>query len=892
MADQQDNQVAITAGTAEQQLAVIPAPQAPDATTTTSPSPGSASIPGETLSKSEQTNLNNPTADSNQNPTDTPTGPATSESAFGPNAKYYDFSKMSASQIAATGTIGGSPYAANTTSSSPDAITSAGTAPITNRLHNYPSYTYGLSWHGLTDTQYNNVVQNQTYTPANVLVASAGRYGSDFPRNEFFTDDFYFDNLDMTTIIGPNDNSRNTNAIELSFTLIEPYGFTLVERMLQYADAIKSGNYLDMPYLLQIDFFAIDNAGNIVGSIESLRKRIPIKLIKMDIKVSNRGAEYSIQAVPFNHSAYDSSSISTPANFEVVGSTVGDFFTSTEDAQTTEQANSAVQRETPQSQTTPTNSANTSAGATNPTNTTPPPPTFTQVKSYGSAINAWNSALKNAGKQDTADVYKFDIDPIIAGSGFTKPKSVDPKAVPMKDTNNTDDQIQMRRAVVPGSNQGVYDNSKVIFQVQSGTTIEKLLEHIIRSSDYVQKQLIVPEDPDYASQKEQYKDQPLNWFKIVPSVILTGFDNVKKVWAREITYSIKPYKIYNIRSDVGPQGVQIYPVKAYNYIYTGQNDDVLDFDIIFNALYYTQVTAYRDSLSSLTNTGDSSIVQDQTDNSPSYSGSDNTIVQQANAVTPTVKKNIVQNSQATATGGATTAKEVASLDLVDSLMTNSQADMLNLKLKIIGDPDYIKQDDVFYRTTNNTNAAPTKPTGDTRLINNGSLVMDDGCLYVQVLFRTPTDIDESTGLMKFDSKYTHSIFSGLYQVLTVKSSFAQGKFEQELELIRCPRQQAFDYVNGQQNTNSDNRKPLTVQTNPGISPPAPIPTILVSGGNASTDTANATDTGDTTTGQDQPIAQAQAVEPPAQTDPNAADLAEVNATAPTADITAQNQPQE
>ena len=168
--------------------------------------------------------------------------------------------------------------------------------------------------------------------------------------------------------------------------------------------------------------------------------------------------------------------------------------------------------------------------------------------------------------------------------------------------------------------------------------------------------------------------------------------------------------------------------------------------------------------------------------------------------------------------------------------------------------------------------------------------MDEGVLYVQVLFRVPIDLDESTGLMKYDSKYKHSIFSGLYMLLQVRNILSQGKFEQELDLVRCPRQQSFDYVNGQPNTNSDNRKPATIQQNPGITPAAPIPTILVSGGNKPPSVADATDTGNTTTGQDQPVAIAQATTPP-PADQTAADLAEINATAPTADISAQNQPQ-
>jgi hypothetical protein len=74
---------------------------------------------------------------------------------------------------------------------------------------------------------------------------------------------------------------------------------------------------------------------------------------------------------------------------------------------------------------------------------------------------------------------------------------------------------------------------------------------------------------------------------------------VRKVYAKNITYSVQPYSIYNVKSDVAPQGKIKNFVKEYNYIYTGQNVDVLDFEINFNTLYYTAQTAYRSALTDI-----------------------------------------------------------------------------------------------------------------------------------------------------------------------------------------------------------------------------------------------------------------------------------------------------
>ena len=863
----------------------------------------------DTLSQSEQNKLNNqspsePGTDVTQKP-----NVESGEPVFGPNAKYYDFSKMSPEAIAATGTLG-----ADTSG------TTISTKPLPNRLKEYPSYIYGLSLHILSDEQYNTVVEQQTYTPANVLIASAGRYSSSFPRNEFFSEDFYFEDCNVTTVIAPNDVSRNTNAIDVNFTIIEPYGFTLMERLLRVADALKSKNYLDMPYLLQIDFFAMDDAGNIVGSINDLRKRIPIKIIKMEMRVTGKGTEYKIAAVPFNHSAYESTTVTTPANFEITASTVAEFFQSAADAEQFSQllaVQNAQQREKA-NKNAPTPSTNANANrlstanfaagaipttARNQTQTTPPSKkTYTTVKSYGSAINDWYRALKESNKTSGNDVYKFAFLPdpdtgedMIGSAQFIQKNLATPKESPMKNNKNTTDQVTMARSDLGDTATGIHDISKALFQVQYGTTIEKLLEYIIRNSDYIQRQLIVPEDPDYDRQKEAFKNKPLSWFKIVPIVRLLEFDNIKKLWVREITYTVQPYKIYNVRIDVGPQGVMLYPVKNYDYIYTGKNDDVFDFDINFNALYYNQVTAYRDSLSDLNPSASSYTTDYQGQNYPNYGGSEPPKSIDYNAVMPMVVKPIVQNSKAQATGGANTAKEIASVDMTDSLMTNSQADMLSIKLKILGDPDYIKQDDIFYRPKVEGQQAAAKPSGDPRLLpNNGSLVMDSSELYAQLLFRTPTDIDETTGLMRFDPNYKHSVFSGLYRVLKITSHFNSGQFTQDLEMVRLPRQTAFDYVSNNQNNKSSNRDESSQQTSPGLSPPNPNPTpsTLISGGGAPASPADSADTAtDQTAGKDQKVSKIEnadpAVETPAQTN-----LRNVRDTAPTQTMDVNTRPQQ
>jgi hypothetical protein len=174
--------------------------------------------------------------------------------------------------------------------------------------------------------------------------------------------------------------------------------------------------------------------------------------------------------------------------------------------------------------------------------------------------------------------------------------------------------------------------------------------------------------------------------------------------------------------------------------------------------------------------------------------------------------------------------------------------------------------------------------------------MDNGIVYAQVLFRTPIDIDESTGLMEFAPDYKTSLFSGLYQVIQVVSNFRGGQFTQELEMVRLPRQAAFDYTE-LQNTEGTAKKERQ-EANPDAFPgklgitqtPPVIPSLLQSGGPSASPADSADTDIDQTAGQDQQAARAANNVPPLLTQ-NAQDLRIIRDTAPEEIITNQTEPQ-
>jgi hypothetical protein len=676
--------------------------------------------------------------------------------------------------------------------------------PISNPLLAYPSYTYGLSLALLTVKEYNDIVSDvKNYQSNRVIIASAGRWNNDegvsmFKRAPFFAEDFYFDNLDMTTVIGLNDQSRSTNAINLKFSIIEPYGVTLLNRILDLSADIKSLNYIAQPYLLQIDFFGMNDAGEIVGIIPDQTKRIPIRILKMDIKASAKGAEYQMEACPYSHSAYDLSTVTTPANFEITAGTLESFLQST--TEETAFADAKSQREgligkqgrfQQAANGTITQRGGTGevvslafvgTGSAIDTNSIMGKDAVYKVKSYGGAISAYYADVAAREKTAIADKYYFKVHPDIIKDGGTQ-FNLNIETLSTAQTPMASEENGMSIRGTPGS----LDHGARVFAINTGTSIDQVIAFAMRHTKYLQGQVQpvskFKDDAEYKKYLESQANEPLKWYKVVPTIKLGEYNIPQETWAREITYHILPYTVYNTKTREGPQGTWTEPCKLHNYWYTGKNNDVLDFNVEFNALYYTAVTAYRENLSKTQN-----LLEDETTNAKITKES-----RDANAVMPLGAKKIVLNSQQQSTGGAVTVEAIALADIEASLYTTAGGDMLQAKLKIIGDPQYIKQDDVFYPPEMTVLSDQVDGTGiDPRLIANGSLRMDQGEIYVQITVKSPSDIDEATGLMKFDSKYSTSLFSGMYRVLKVESHFTGGKFEQTLDVVRLPRQTSLE----------------------------------------------------------------------------------------------------
>ena len=717
-----------------------------------------------------------------------------------------------------------------------------------NPLSDYASYTYNLNWHVLTKEDYHAMSSGGVWRPSRNLVSGANRYGEMYTgqeagvgtyRDPAFMDDFYFSDFKLSTVIGLNANARGTNVIDIKFTIIEPYGMTLMDRILDInVNELGAKNYLDNPYLIELNFFGIDDDGNL-GLIPGQTKWFPIKLTGMKIKATVQGAEYAIDAVPFNHQALFESLQDIKTRMEVTASTVGEYFDTgitdpnvvkqVTDIQARNDADAAAAKKAADqaaayggTSTGGVVTVNANGSQTVATPKTKTPATI-KTKSFSDAYNAWNRAEQKNGAVEFADQIKFVIDKDIADS-----KIVDPKKNSIRDVPATSAKDQSRAVIHKSTPAGATkmagkgsqapkppeaksaDFTASIHSLDAGTKVQDIINLVMPNSEFFKKQITDAATEAKKKKKEQcdtaelnYESKPFFMYKVIPAIELGDYDRERNIWGKTVTFHIVKYAVYNNRDDRVPKSLPPKAVKNYNYFYTGQNTDVIGFDIEFNALYYTAVNVDKGKVG---NTSGASAEDDTKKNKETRDK------QCSNVIDPHMTKPVSQTQQTSAGGVLDNSDTVNAASVMQSFYTSAAGDMISIKLQIIGDPTFIKQDDIFVPPTV-TGLDPNNPFVE----GTGSLAMDNGEIYCYLTFNTPVDFDDSTGLLRKEGNYTQSSFSGYYRVLTVDSELRGGKFTQTLDLVRYPNQPpGLTNKHSGQGVN-DRPEPEDLETNSAVS---------------------------------------------------------------------------
>jgi hypothetical protein len=670
-----------------------------------------------------------------------------------------------------------------------------------NILHNFTGYTYKISLFLLTSDDYNKLAQEPSvFNPKYLLVSSGGgvpvdALASGTNWHPDFQEDFYFDNLTFKTVVGLNSRSKSSNMMDIKFALVEPYGMSLLDRLLSACQTTcDCPNYVDQPYLLQIDFLANPTEANTFGISSHLidRKRVAIKFNEFKIKPGINGTTYNITARPYNHTAFDMSSASVPVNLSVEAKTVGDYFDSREELQRIFDESATKEEERIESELSKnvglyaaTSGEGNAEETANRRREESRASAFYSTKSYPAGFNTYykNVAYQEGRSENPMFQILFNIHPDIANSPIIDTNKMDVKKTVMSDPKN-----QIKTTTATGTDKDF--KNKGVFMVNAGTDVVSLIDRVMAASEYTQNQIVkasqaeLVDDSNRETESKKYAN--VKWYKIIPSITLGLYDKKIKSYSKVISYSILPYEAGNFyHPDFAQTKLSSKKcVRTYNYYYTGLNTDIIQLDVDFDATFFTAVTTFTRQLESTNTSEGAEKISEKSLDTASSPDTKPSWLPKRIVVTPQ------DTQQTSSTGGGA---EIATVGSVAKSLYSSfpRGDMLNLRVRIVGDPAFIKQDDALYQPISKDYATAITKTGEAPINGAGQIIFDTEEVYVQLIVKGTIDIDDKIGITNktltlSNGQTTTGSFSGLYKVQIVTSEFSRGKFEQIVELIRVP----------------------------------------------------------------------------------------------------------
>jgi hypothetical protein len=377
-------------------------------------------------------------------------------------------------------------------------------------------------------------------------------------------------------------------------------------------------------------------------------------------------------------------------------------------------------------------------------NSAPKPTTTTSVGTgLIAALNNYQQQQVKLKKYNVADIYEIKFaDAILASATVTPPGGLD-KALTGTAIGTTaaDQKLPEKQNM---------DASSRIRSATAGQQIVQFIDQVLRASSYILDQsAVIWNEKTNTWELNGKPASQFAWFNIVCNAEMLAYDNKRNDHAYRMTFVVTPYQV-PVQSEYFKPGEFRGVHKVYNYWFTGQNTQVLQYEQHFNKLWTQAITG-------------TNLAQ--------------TIQQQVNS-REQWKKHVFPNSNQSSQGAEQKTFEPGA-NAADYLYSVDQAE---IKLSIIGDPAWIPNPNLGYVTPTTFTAAPFYPDSTINTSASGA--------YFEFAWNRPVDYNLQTGLMDPGQNNAfadrQSGVAGIateavtYMANRVTSTFKGGKFSQEL----------------------------------------------------------------------------------------------------------------
>jgi hypothetical protein len=640
----------------------------------------------------------------------------------------------------------------------------------------------------------------EIWTDGQIIFSSGGR-GDEYRTKTYHGQPEYFiDDFSMRTVVTATKETGTSNAIKFDFTVIEPYSMGLLLQSMQNA-AVKAGytNYLEAPFVLKLDIQGWSERGQVISSIKP--KFFVMKLTKATFNVNEGGSTYNVMGVPYNHNALSDITNTLYKDVSLASGTKGtveELLVSGEESLCAYLNNNELDL--------------VKQGKISK-------PDVYEVQFPERPSEYIRSKKQEKDKGATQDLSKQKRERVITGtslSGDVQQSGI----IDSKYGNNPIGRSKFgfdqgkggnftfkKENLVTNEETGKVDREKMAvdpdkrtFFFKQSQSITSIIEQIITSSTYAK---------DAVTAGKIAPDGMMTWFRIDVQMEYLEFDPLVGDYARKIIFRVVPYKVHHsifsnpTSAPIGYGELAKKIVKRYDYIYTGQNADILKFDIQINNLFFTGINPSKESDNAQISNPDQKGTVSETAKTTSTGKGISPEAQAANLgrSRPRRDPELLKNKVAGGSGSRDTEQMIAE-NFHQAFLNASSADLIKVKLEILGDPYWLVDSGI------SNYFSPENPISD-QITEDGTMNFEGTDVYIFISFRTPADVNEKTGLYQFSKFEKESPFSGIYKVTFVENKFEDGNFIQELSCIRMQGQPS-DYDDSIQPTDAKSAAAVVV----------------------------------------------------------------------------------
>tara|TARA_E500000331_G_scaffold352285_1_gene400527 strand:+ start:1283 stop:4591 length:3309 start_codon:yes stop_codon:yes gene_type:complete len=652
---------------------------------------------------------------------------------------------------------------------------------------------------------------------------------------EYFIDNFVYDG-----VVAPNPKTGVTLGTSFSFTVTEPYSMgNFIESLVVAAKTTNGGkgydSYFTAPFCLRLDFVGFKDIDESADAIDPIF--LPFLITNMDMRVDGKGSVYECSGVAFNEIALSDhmnqlyTQVHTSGAFAHTVLQTGDKSLTAglnkrveklEDAEILPgydrfiicfpKSSDAIQRyletglqrpEDPSAAQTFIEQIGSKETAEEFAARDPDARFNRQSETTDQTEIAANTSMFEtllAFAEDESEMNEIGLSQLLQdasqGGNHEAPSlngAIQADAVDEQDPDannpNADSQLAKANSDDPCGGEeitpGLPDKGSAAmtsaefartYEFNKSEAITTCIEKVLLNSEFCKENAV----------KEGEENGLRTWFRIDSQLFLEENAETEENMGRPpyvIVYCIIPYKVVEakfLKGNLTPKniaGLKRVAAKEYNYLYTGNNEDVLNFDINFNTAFMRTAGANFGNSQG----GDSTGVANQlvASNPGDQSAAVLNIQEGEKNESDEAKSGTKELGQTnTADGNRTADIRKAVAEVFHDSLINSPSDLITVDIEIWGDPFFLPQEIGNYH--------PASSGESPNSTSDGTMKYTTGEVLVDVNFRTPFDYQDGGSQMEMPLLVPQ--FSGLYTVIAVSSNFSKGQFTQTLSLVRQPGQ--------------------------------------------------------------------------------------------------------